>query len=138
MTVATTAKRAPRLRRVGQRTTRYLVLLVLVLLALITLAPIGLVALNAFKSSADYASGGPLGLPKSFYFHGLHIVWNEVDFTKKLENSLIVSVIVAFGAVILSVLNGYALGIGRVRGGSPSWSSAYSHSWCQERRSSIR
>jgi ABC-type glycerol-3-phosphate transport system permease component len=39
-----------------------------------------------------------------------------VDFSRKLLNSLIVSGIVAVLGVLLSVLNAYALGIGRVKG----------------------
>ncbi|GAA0377289.1 ABC transporter permease [Acrocarpospora corrugata] len=95
---------------------RYSLLAALVVLAFVMLFPFLLVALNAFKSPAEYSSGGPLALPEGLYLDGLVEFWNRVDFTRKLWNSLLISGCVAAGAVVLSVLNAYALGIGRVRG----------------------
>ncbi len=94
----------------------YAVLLSLVVLAVVMLFPFVIVAFNALKSPAEYAENGPLSLPKGLYLQGIIDFWNRVDFGEKLLNSAIVSGSVAVLAVLLSVLNAYALGIGRVRG----------------------
>ncbi|GLI00097.1 carbohydrate ABC transporter permease [Phytohabitans aurantiacus] len=98
------------------RLSRSAVLAVLTLLVIVVLSPFALVALNAVKSPAEYASGGPLSLPDSLYFKGLADFWIRVDFGEKLFNSFLISASVAVLAVIVSILNAYALGIGRVRG----------------------
>jgi raffinose/stachyose/melibiose transport system permease protein len=95
---------------------RYPVLGALIVVTLLTIAPLLVVALNAFKTPSDYASHGPLAWPTSISFHGIAEFWKRVDFTGKLLNSLIVSAVVAVLGVVLSVLNAYALGIGRVKG----------------------
>ena len=95
---------------------RWVVLAALTALTLLVLAPLLVIGLNAVKSPSDYASHGPLSMPSALYFHGVVDFWNRVDFSRKLLNSLIVSGIVAVLGVLLSVLNAYALGIGRVKG----------------------
>ncbi len=99
-----------------RRPTRHIILCVLIVLVLLMLAPMAIIVMNAFKSPSEYASNGPLALPHSFYLQGIVDFWNRVDFGRKLFNSAVVSGIVAIGGVLLSVLNAYALGIGRVRG----------------------
>ena len=94
----------------------YALLVSLIVLAVVMLLPFLIIALNAFKTPAEYSSHGPLSLPKGFYLQGLKDFWTRVDFGGKLVNSVIISGSVAVLAVILSVLNAYALGIGRVRG----------------------
>jgi raffinose/stachyose/melibiose transport system permease protein len=94
----------------------YALLASLVVLALVMLLPFVIIALNAFKTPAEYSAHGPLSLPKGFYLQGMKDFWERVDFGGKLVNSVIISGSVAVLAVILSVLNAYALGIGRVRG----------------------
>jgi ABC-type glycerol-3-phosphate transport system permease component len=96
--------------------TRHLVLVGLSLVLLLTVAPFLVVALNALKTPADYASHGPVALPRSLTLANIVAFWERVDFTRKLVNSAIVSGAVAVLGVALSVLNAYALGIGRVRG----------------------
>jgi raffinose/stachyose/melibiose transport system permease protein len=93
-------------------------LLVLSFLVIIVLYPIMIIALNAFKSPVDYASVGPMALPQSFYTNGMVDFWNRVNFGNKLINSTIISLCVAVLGVLLSLLNAYALGIGRVKGAS--------------------
>ncbi|WP_225844801.1 carbohydrate ABC transporter permease [Streptomyces sp. HPF1205] len=78
--------------------------------------PFAVVVLNALKSPADYSAHGPLSLPRHLYFQGLKDFWQRVDFGQKLFNSVLISGSVAVLAVILSLLNAYALGIGRVKG----------------------
>jgi raffinose/stachyose/melibiose transport system permease protein len=94
----------------------YAVLVSLIVLAVVMLLPFVIIALNAVKSPAEYSSHGPLSLPKGLYLQGLKDFWERVDFGHKLANSVLISGSVAVLAVILSVLNAYALGIGRVRG----------------------
>ncbi|GAA4201126.1 carbohydrate ABC transporter permease [Microbispora amethystogenes] len=95
---------------------RWAVLAALVVLAVVMLVPFAIVTLNAFKSPAEYSSGGPLSLPQGLYLDGIVTFWQRVDFGLKLWNSLLISGVVAVAAVLLSVLNAYALGVGRVRG----------------------
>ncbi|UAJ80394.1 carbohydrate ABC transporter permease [Leifsonia sp. ZF2019] len=77
--------------------------------------PFLLIVINSFKSPADYNSGGPLQLPTSFYTDGIVNFWNRVNFPEKLWNSIFISGVVSILAVVISVLNAYALGIGRVK-----------------------
>ncbi|WP_433500362.1 carbohydrate ABC transporter permease [Sphaerimonospora sp. CA-214678] len=95
---------------------RWAVLAALVVLAVVMLFPFVIVTSNAIKSPAEYSSGGPLSLPQGVYFDGIVEFWQRVDFGRKLWNSFLISGTVALAAVVLSVLNAYALGIGRVRG----------------------
>jgi raffinose/stachyose/melibiose transport system permease protein len=94
----------------------YAVLVSLIVLAVVMLLPFVIITCNAFKTPAEYSAHGPLSLPKGFYLQGLKDFWDRVDFGGKLVNSVIISGSVAVLAVILSVLNAYALGIGRIRG----------------------
>jgi raffinose/stachyose/melibiose transport system permease protein len=94
----------------------YPALAAFVLLALLMLAPFALVAMNAVKTGADYAARGPLALPRGLSFENLRTFWNLVGFGRVLLNSALISASVAVLAVVLSILNAYALGIGRVRG----------------------
>jgi raffinose/stachyose/melibiose transport system permease protein len=95
---------------------RHVILVGLSILLLLTLAPFLVVAMNAVKTPADYAAHGPIGLPRSFHLSSVLEFWSRVDFTRKLWNSLVISLAVAVLGVALSVMNAYAIGIGRVRG----------------------
>jgi raffinose/stachyose/melibiose transport system permease protein len=103
----------PRRRR---NPSTYVVLISLAVLAVVMLVPFGIVTLNAVKSPAEYSAQGPLSLPKGLYLQGIKDFWERVDFGGKLWNSILISGSVAVLAVLLSVLNAYALGIGRVKG----------------------
>jgi raffinose/stachyose/melibiose transport system permease protein len=95
---------------------RWLVLAVAVLVGLAVLAPFGIMLLNAFKSPQDYAANGPLSLPSGLYFDGVVAFWERTDFPVKLWNSVFISAVVAVLGALLSLLNAYAIGIGRVKG----------------------
>jgi raffinose/stachyose/melibiose transport system permease protein len=93
------------------------VVLGLVIVGAIAIAfPFILILINSFKSPADYNSSGPLALPTQLYFDGIVAFWERVDFPQKLWNSVWISGTVAILAVVISVLNAFAIGIGRVRG----------------------
>ncbi len=100
----------------ARRTTRDWVWLGLaIVFGLLVAIPFLIILINSFKSPTDYNTSGPLLLPKELYFDGLVTFWNRVDFPEKLWNSFLIAGSVALLAVALSVLNAYALGIGRVK-----------------------
>ncbi len=96
---------------------RWIVLAILLVFLAGTLFPFFLAAFNAIKTPADYAANGPLAFPRSFDLTALKNFWATVDFPRKLFNSVFISACTAILAVVLSLLNAYAIGIGRVRGG---------------------
>ena len=105
----------------GARRGRWLrhgVVIGLAILLLLMLAPFLIVAINAVKTPSDYAEHGPIALPRALDLTSIVEFWHRVDFTRKLLNSFIVSGAVAVLGVVLSVLNAYALGIGKLRGRS--------------------
>jgi raffinose/stachyose/melibiose transport system permease protein len=95
---------------------RHAVFWSLIVFAVVMLAPFAVVALNAVKSPTEYSTDGPLSLPDGISLQGMIDFWQRVDFGQKLLNSVVISGSVAVLAVVISVLNAYALGIGRVRG----------------------
>jgi raffinose/stachyose/melibiose transport system permease protein len=117
-TAAPTPKPTPVVR--GNRPRRsasdWGVLGVAVVIGLFIAVPFLMILVNSFKSPADYNAGGPLSLPTSLYTDGLVAFWERVDFPRKLWNSVMISGSVAVLAVLLSMLNAFALGIGRVKG----------------------
>lgn len=95
---------------------RWSILALCVIVAVLMVAPFVLMLLNAFKTSTDYSTGGPLSWPHQLYFGGLETFWTRTDFPIKLWNSLWTAGLVAVFAVILSLLNAYAIGVGKVKG----------------------
>lgn len=95
-----------------------LALIGLILLFVVMLFPLLMVLTNSFKSEAEYAAGGPLTLPQSLNWESIRIMWNRMDFSIKLWNSFSISVLTALLAIIISLFNAFALGIGKVKGGA--------------------
>jgi raffinose/stachyose/melibiose transport system permease protein len=126
VTLAPAATTTPRVKRDGplkfrkRKTKRtagdWVLLAVIVLFGILIAIPFFIILVNSFKSPSDYAASGPLSLPKALYFDGIVKFWNYVDFPLKLWNSFFISAMVAILAVLVSVLNAFAIGIGRVRG----------------------
>jgi len=83
--------------------------------AVVIAFPFLLIVINSFKSPADYNTSGPLSLPTELYFGGISAFWERVNFPQKLWNSFYISGLVALFAVLISVLNAFAIGIGRIR-----------------------
>jgi raffinose/stachyose/melibiose transport system permease protein len=102
--------------RYKQGPARWVVLGLIAFTAALVLVPFAIMLMNAFKSPSDYSSNGPLAWPESFQLDGLKTYWQQVHFEGKLLNSIVISGSVAVLGVALSLLNAYALGIGRVRG----------------------
>ena len=94
----------------------WLVLAFAIVAAILIVAPFYLILVNSFKSPADYSNSGPLSLPTSFYTDGLVAFWNRVNFPEKVWNSFFIAGMTAVLAVLISVLNAFAIGIGRVKG----------------------
>lgn len=113
------AKR-PSTRSAGVRKRRtagdWVVLGVAIVLGFFIAVPFLMILVNSFKSPADYNTSGPLTLPTSLYLDGIVAFWERVDFPEKLWNSVFISGLVAIFAVVLSMFNAFALGIGRVKG----------------------
>jgi raffinose/stachyose/melibiose transport system permease protein len=106
----------PQAVRRGDGLGKYVVLVFLSALLAVMFFPFLIVLINAFKTPAEYAGGGPLSLPHGLSLAGITEFWSRVNFTNKLLNSALISLAVAVAGVLLSLLNAFALGIGRVRG----------------------
>ncbi|WP_213815664.1 carbohydrate ABC transporter permease [Glaciihabitans sp. dw_435] len=94
----------------------WFILLAAIIVGLLIVVPFYLIIINSFKTAGDYATGGALQWPAQISFDGITKFWNRVNFPEKLWNSILISTVVAFLAMIVSVLNAYAIGIGRVKG----------------------
>jgi raffinose/stachyose/melibiose transport system permease protein len=90
--------RAARTRRIAWRTFVYALLVVY---AVINVYPIIWMALNSFKSNAEF-SRNPFGLPKAFILDNYRVAWE----TARLEVYFFNSLFVAAAAVVLTVLCG--------------------------------
>ncbi|MFF0223968.1 carbohydrate ABC transporter permease [Streptomyces sp. NPDC004629] len=86
-----------------------------VAVAVVMLAPFLLLVLNAFKTSADYSTHGPLSWPSTFTPDAFSRYLSLVDFPLALGNSVLISGCVAFLGAALSLISAYAIGIGKVR-----------------------
>ncbi len=116
-TVPVTSGKPTRRRRshVKRTAADWVWLAIAAVVAVLIAIPFVIILINSFKSPTDYNTSGPLLLPKELYFDGLANFWNRVDFPQKLWNSFLIAGSVAVLAVGLSVLNAFALGIGRVK-----------------------
>ncbi len=106
----------PRGGMTKRRPLDWLLLVAVILGALIVIVPFYLILVNAFKSPIDYATSGPFALPQAIDLSGIQSFWERVNFPQKVWNSIFISGVVAVLAVLISVLNAFAIGIGRVRG----------------------
>ncbi|MBW8786535.1 MAG: carbohydrate ABC transporter permease [Rhizobium leguminosarum] len=95
---------------------RWVVLAILILLLAFTLFPFFLALLNAVKASAEYAVGGPLSIPRSIDLTAIEKFWTVSDFSRKLLNSVVISLAVSVLGVLISLFNAYAIGVGKVPG----------------------
>lgn len=115
-TAPTTGPVTPARSRHRRGAMRWVILGVITVGGIAMMIPFVIMLLNAFKSPQEYSNAGPLTLPTDLYFDGLINFWNRVDYPEKLWNSIVISGTVAVAATLVSLLNAYALGIGRVRG----------------------
>jgi len=94
----------------------WLVLGAVMFTVLAWLFPLWMAVVNAFKTPQDFLESGSLSLPQSLDFSSITKFWTDVDFNRKLFNSIQVSFWVALIGVTLSFLTAYAIGIGRIKG----------------------
>lgn len=108
-------------RRAGKRGAgSYAVVAAVTVFVLAFLAPFLIILVNSFKTSADYRANGSLSWPEQWNWSIVGDVWERVDFTQKLVNSIQISLGVVVIAVVLALFNAYAIGIGRIR-----WRTAF-------------
>ena len=108
--------RRPRGGMLKKRPHDWLLLAGVIFGAVVILVPFYLILVNAFKSPIEYANSGPFSLPQAIDLSGIEKFWNRVNFPEKVWNSIFISAVVSVLAVLISVLNAFAIGIGRVRG----------------------
>jgi multiple sugar transport system permease protein len=80
------------------------------------LLPLLGVALTSIRPAADLASGNYFGLPSALAFDNYAEVFRNSPIGRYMLNSLVVTVPTVLGAVALSCLTGFALGVYRFRG----------------------
>ena len=115
----TTAPAGDRRRPRPRNATRWLILAVAVVVAVIMLSPFLLMVLNAFKTSADYSTNGPIAWPQSFTIDAFTQYLGIVNFPRALWNSILISTVVAFVGTALALVSAYAIGIGKIKGSGP-------------------
>lgn len=117
----TSTRRDRKQRTLGKRGAgSYAVVAAVTVFVLAFLAPFGIILINSFKTSADYRANGSLSWPEQWNWDIVADVWERVDFTQKLINSIQISLGVVVIAVALALFNAYAIGIGRIR-----WRTAF-------------
>ena len=95
--------------------TSYQILLPIALV--LWLLPLLAVALFSIKPDADFVNGNFWGLPSSFeLFNNYGKVFFESNMPRYLFNSLLITVPTVIGAVALSAMAGFALGVYRFKG----------------------
>ena len=95
---------------------KWIFLIALSIFLLLMLMPFILVTINAVKTEAEFARYGPLSLPHGINLTSLQDFWTRANFSRALFNSTFISICVAVLAVVLSLLNAFALGLGKIRG----------------------
>lgn len=96
--------------------TKYLSLFGLLVFLAIMLFPFFLITINSFKTEAEYLASGPFSLPARFDLDAIKETWARTEYSTKLLNSFFISTSTAVLAVTLSLLNAFALGIGKIKG----------------------
>jgi multiple sugar transport system permease protein len=93
----------------------YQALLPIVLI--IWLLPLIAVAIFSIKPDADFVNGNYWGVPSSFeMFSNYGKVFFESDMPRYLWNSVLITVPTVIGAIVLSSMTGFALGVYKFRG----------------------
>lgn len=102
--------------KLKNRTNNALIIFFLTLVLILILFPILIVTFNAFKTEENFYATGPFGIPKSFTVTAFLNSIDKLKFFPRLLNSVIISLSTAVLATALSFFNGYALGVGRIKG----------------------
>ncbi len=84
---------------------------------IIWLLPLIAVALFSIRPLADFTNGNYWGVPSTFeFFTNYGRVFTDSDMPKYMLNSVFITVPTVIGAVALSTMTGFALGVYRFRG----------------------
>ncbi|MCY4178935.1 MAG: carbohydrate ABC transporter permease [Litoreibacter sp.] len=84
---------------------------------IIWLLPLIAVAIFSIKPAGDFAEGNFWGLPSSFeFFNNYGRVFFDSDMPRYLMNSFLITVPTVIGAVALSAMTGFALGVYKFKG----------------------
>jgi raffinose/stachyose/melibiose transport system permease protein len=103
-------------RLILKRAGEVLSLIALSALLFIMIFPLIMITITSFKTETEYYANGPLSLPERINLDIITGTWERTEYTGKLVNSAIVSVTTALLATGLSLLNAFALGIGKIKG----------------------
>ena len=95
---------------------KYFSLIALSALLLVMISPLILITITSFKTETEYYANGPLALPQNVNLDILTYTWQNTDYPRLLMNSAIISISAAVLAVTISLLNAYALSIGKIKG----------------------
>ena len=98
------------------RFSNWMAIAMLTVLLLIMLGPLLLILLNSFKSEAEYLTQGPFALPQTWSLDSMRLAWNRINYPTVLANSIYISLLASLLAIVISLFNAYALGIGKMRG----------------------
>ena len=80
------------------------------------LFPLLIVGMNSVKNQEDFTQHGPFAWPTKIVWGQIQEAAQKIGFFNRLWNSFLISIPTAILASLLSLMNGYALGIGRIRG----------------------
>ena len=92
----------------------WLLLALVIVGALAVIAPFYLILVNSFKSPIDYANRRPARSARVARLHRHRQLLGARELPEKVWNSIFISGVVAVLAVLISMLNAFAIGIGRV------------------------
>ncbi len=98
------------------RFSNFMAIAMLTALLLLMLGPLLMILLNSFKSEPEYLTRGPLALPLTWSLDSIRLAWNRINYPTVLGNSLYISLLSSLLAIVISLFNAYAMGIGKVRG----------------------
>jgi multiple sugar transport system permease protein len=81
----------------------------LVLASLVTLVPLVVIVLTALKTAQDYATSGPLDLPRHLTFANFGIAFRDADMGRAFVNTTVILVASVIGTIIIGTMTAYAL-----------------------------
>jgi raffinose/stachyose/melibiose transport system permease protein len=80
------------------------------------LFPLLIVGMNSVKNQEDFTQHGPFAWPTKIVWGQIQEAAQQIGVFNRLWTSFLISIPTAILASLLSLMNGYALGIGRIRG----------------------
>ena len=90
-------------------------LLVVLLIAIVVLFPVYIMVITSFKTSSQAFDMPPEFLPAPALFN-YHAVLTELNFTRYLYNSLVISLVTTAVSILVCIMSGYALARFNFRG----------------------